>query len=152
MAYSILHARGEAWCPANMAYLIAKGRVSPMDLSTVESSTQKLYSFLSTEWAMAADIDLTSEKYRCCGNFRFTCRAFELLFFDGCVRKYSGTLHYLPVARCKGKGVLGEGVGGTLHDHSTLLPPLDQPFGPEHREAGWESITGDDFQYFWAMR
>ena len=49
-----------------------------------------------TSWALFSDIDITSEKYRCCGGFRFTARAVELLFCDGCVRPYQGTLHYLP--------------------------------------------------------
>jgi sphingosine kinase len=98
LALSILHRAGETWDVESMAYLIAKGGALPMDLLSMDSpSVEQTFSFLSTEWALASDIDITSEKYRCCGSFRFTCRALELVYCDGCVRNYSGALHYLPV-------------------------------------------------------
>ena len=98
LALSILHSAGETWDPESMAYLIARGGTRPLDLVSMDSpSIEQTFSFLSTEWALASDIDITSEKYRCCGSFRFTCRALELVYCDGCVRDYTGSLHYLPV-------------------------------------------------------
>lgn len=153
LAFSILHAHGEAMDCESMAFLIAKGQASSMDLCSVETSQARTYSFLSTEWALPSDIDITSEKYRCCGSFRFTCRALELLFCDGCVRKYPGSLHFLPVGteEVEISDVQDGKEGGCLHDYSTLLPPLDTQIGEAEYKVGWQTITTDDWQYFWAM-
>ena len=179
LALSILHRKGETRDVESMAYLIARGDVSPMDLCSVESSSQRSISFLSTEWALASDIDITSEKYRCCGDFRFTCRGIELVFCDGCVRKYAGTLHYLPIANDGGSGSSGSSGSSdvetgsskettgetkavdasdvsaqttTLHELQTLLPPVHESIGEEHRLRGWKTLEGKDWQYFIAMQ
>ena len=183
LALSILHRAGETWDVESMAYLIAKGGALPMDLLSMDSpSVEQAFSFLSTEWALASDIDITSEKYRCCGSFRFTCRALELVYCDGCVRNYSGTLHYLPVEEAggeskstapadvevgAGKDHGGESTkidsevgdrGGTavgavrLIDTRTLLPPITEPIGDAHRARGWKTLKGGDWKYLWAMQ
>ena len=176
LALSVLHRKNETRDVESMAYLIARGEVSPMDLCSVESPSKKTFSFLSTEWALASDIDITSEKYRCCGDFRFTCRGIELVFCDGCVRKYTGTLHYLPVendASSHNHGGSDIETGGSkeieekngvdtsdvaaeqttsLHDMRTLLPPIDQTIGTEHHALGWKTLEGNDWQYFIAMQ
>lgn len=47
-----------------------------MDLIAVDTCTGKrLYSFLSIGWAMMADVDIESEKYRHMGNARFAFMA-----------------------------------------------------------------------------
>jgi sphingosine kinase len=50
-----------------------------------------VYSFLSVAWGIIADIDLESEKIRCCGDSRYTIwgayRALSL-------RKYPATVFY----------------------------------------------------------
>ena len=172
LALSILHRKGETRDVESMAYLIARGEVSPMDVCSVDSTNHQTISFLSTEWALASDIDITSEKYRCCGNFRFTCRGIELVFCDGCVRNYRGTLHYLP-ADASDDGVETGGskdstsdstsastsasstdveAQTTLHGLRTLLPPIADPIGEELRAQGWKTIVGVDWQYFIAMQ
>ena len=98
LALSILHSAGETWDPESMAYLIARGGTRPLDLVSMDSpSIEQTFSFLSTEWALASDIDITSEKYRCCGSFRFTCRALELVYCDARPR-------YLPALPSRGRG------------------------------------------------
>ena len=55
------------------AYLIVKGYQRPLDIATVVQAGHKpTFSFVSLSWAMISDIDLASEKYRWCGDFRFT--------------------------------------------------------------------------------
>ena len=55
------------------AYLIVKGYQRPLDIATVVQAGHKpVFSFVSLSWAMISDIDLASEKYRWCGDFRFT--------------------------------------------------------------------------------
>ena len=172
LALSILHRKGETRDVESMAYLIARGDVSPMDLCSVDSPTNQTFSFLSTEWALASDIDITSEKYRCCGSFRFTCRGIELVFCDGCVRKYSGILHYLPVvdggaSESRGTSSMDIETGGAkesssktttetrpplLHSLRTLLPSITEPIGETQRANGWKTMEGNDWQYFIAMQ
>ena len=118
-----------------------------------------------TSWALFSDIDITSEKYRCCGGFRFTARAVELLFCDGCVRPYKGTLHYLPsdavgsnststpvtaVTAQPGAAAAAEGSNTQLHDHNQYVPPINEPIGEAHRAAGWQTIEANDFRFFLA--
>ena len=177
LALSLLYRKKETRDVESMAYLIARGEVSPMDLCSVDSASNKTFSFLSTEWALASDIDITSEKYRCCGELRFTCRGIELVFCDGCVRKYTGTLHYLPIEDAESQEGL-EGKSSTtdvetgnskessavvnttdvaaqtssLHDLRTLLPPIHEPISDAHRANGWKTLQGNDWQYFIAMQ
>ena len=57
-------------------FLVAKHKVVPMDLVSVETCTgQRLYSFLSVAWGIIADVDIESERFRSLGNARFTVGA-----------------------------------------------------------------------------
>ena len=53
-------------------YLVAKHKVMPMDLVAVDTIKERVYSFLSVTWAIMADVDIESEKYRSLGGARFT--------------------------------------------------------------------------------
>ena len=53
-------------------YLVAKHKVIPMDLVAVDTIKERVYSFLSVTWAIMADVDIESEKYRSLGGARFT--------------------------------------------------------------------------------
>ena len=68
--------------------------------------TPRYVSFLSLSWSIVADLDIESEKWRCCGSFRFTWGA--IVRTCG-LRKYRGRLWYLPVEEGEGGG----GAGGT---------------------------------------
>ena len=58
------------------SFLIAKHRVTSMDLVAVDTCTgQRLYSFLSITWGIIADVDSESERFRSLGNARFALGA-----------------------------------------------------------------------------
>lgn len=63
------------------------------DVLEIESPSHpnKLYSFLSITYGLIADIDLESEKFRCCGAARFTLYGVYLLL---CRRNYYASLFY----------------------------------------------------------
>lgn len=45
-------------------YMVSKGQKLPIDLCRLETAKgETIYSFLSVNWAVVADIDLESEKY-----------------------------------------------------------------------------------------
>lgn len=55
------------------AILIATHQVVPFDMAVLDTCDgQRIFSFLSIEWAMIADIDCESEKYRFLGNEKKT--------------------------------------------------------------------------------
>ena len=47
----------------------------PMDLVAVDTINERIYSFLSVTWAIIADVDIESERYRGLGGARFTVGA-----------------------------------------------------------------------------
>jgi sphingosine kinase len=66
----------EEFTPLAAAFIIAKQLVRPLDLThTTTVSGQQYISFLSLTWALIADMDFESEKYRCCGGARFEMAA-----------------------------------------------------------------------------
>jgi hypothetical protein len=51
------------------AILIATHQVLPFDMAIIDTCDgQQVFSFLSVEWAVIADVDCDSEKYRFLGN------------------------------------------------------------------------------------
>jgi hypothetical protein len=81
-------------------------------------------SFLSTEWAVVADIDIESEKYRkCCGSNRFLCSAISRLV---CLRHYQGQLSFL----------VEEGEGGGAGQVQNQLVVAAASTVPEGGEGG----------------
>jgi hypothetical protein len=101
-------------------------------------------------WAIVADIDIESEKWRCCGGARFTWGGIVRAL---CLRKYQGTLWYLPAntpdvpapativtahpgtGESKADDAIPHGVSsGLRHDRVPIsFPPLSHPL-PE----GWQ--------------
>jgi sphingosine kinase len=60
------------------AFNISKAVSTPLDLVKFELfDRQIIYSFLTFEWAIVADVDLESEKYRYLGGMRFLVGAFK---------------------------------------------------------------------------
>jgi hypothetical protein len=104
-------------------------------------------------WAIIADIDIESEKWRCCGPARFTVGALVRAL---CLRKYRGRLWYLPAgntlhASAGASHVFSgaskeDGVSGVVETKASgwqesktpeakipmSIPPLDQPV-----DASW---------------
>jgi hypothetical protein len=53
---------------AQSAIIIATHQVVPFDMAVIDTCDgQRLFSFLSVEWAIIADVDCESEKYRFLG-------------------------------------------------------------------------------------
>jgi sphingosine kinase len=73
--------------------VIAKGRQMKMDLTEIEGEYQKekIYSFLSTYWAVLADIDINSEVIRWMGSPRFTVWG---TYRTLCRKIYRGSLYF----------------------------------------------------------
>ncbi len=61
---------------------MAKHVVLPMDLVAVDTVRERLYSFLSVTWAIIADVDIESERYRGLGRARFTVGALTRIFSE----------------------------------------------------------------------
>ena len=94
----------------NAAFLIAKGGVRDVDMAVVWQDPAaagqpalRRASFLSLEWGVIADVDIESERYRCCGATRFIVSTVERIC---CLRDYRGALSYLPEAADASQGVL----------------------------------------------
>lgn len=94
----------------HMAFLTAKYDVLPMDLAAFDftmpkdkrkinnnklllESNGRIYSFLTLEWAIVADVDLESEKYRFLGGLRFVVGAVNRIIN---LNVYHGRISFLP--------------------------------------------------------
>jgi hypothetical protein len=57
------------------AILISTHQVIPFDMAVIDTCDgQRVFSFLSVEWAMLADVDFDSEKYRFLGKIKILKR------------------------------------------------------------------------------
>lgn len=143
----------ESFDAISAAYIIVKGKPSPLDLTMYQSlQDQKKYcSFLSLEWAFIADLDINSENLRSLGSMRYTVKFFQMYFFAN--KKYSGTIWYLA---------------DEISDHSTTseldlslfegvtLEPLNEPsqksemvYHEKKTACGvWKAIRGE-FHLVW---
>ena len=74
-------------------YAVIRGYTQPLDICSVVTPTQKMYSFLSVAWGIISDVDIESEKYRYMGNTRFLVGAVVRILG---LRIYRGRLSYLP--------------------------------------------------------
>lgn len=106
---------------------------------------------MSLEWAMIANIDIESEKYRCFGGARFTISSLAKIISS---QVWSGTFSYLPDDHRESKDYFDlnlhsleiESEQKTMSEPSTfLLPNIDQDV-PEN----WKIIKGA-FQFFWVV-
>lgn len=63
------------------AFNISKSISVPLDLVRIELFDKSvIYSFLALEWAIVADVDLESEKYRYLGAMRFAVGALKRIY------------------------------------------------------------------------
>ena len=84
---------------ASMAFYYSKSKPAPLDLVTIQLSNKRLiHSFLNVEWAIVADVDLESEKYRFLGNSRFLVGALKRILS---LRVYRGRISFLPADEMK---------------------------------------------------
>jgi len=169
LAKSVADAARLASCPLAAAFLVAKCKPEPLDVAAVDMysnasdqadpesarpTIKRLYSFLSLEWAMLADIDVGSEYLRFLGETRFTIEALKRILL---VKKYHGRITYLPCTNAHplprtpdhADAVVDglywdtrKGITPASAPDMDLLPPLDEPL-PEN----WVKAEGT----FWSM-
>ena len=90
LAQVVCDLSGEPVSPEICALLAIKGTQYPMDISRVNfASGQVIYSFLSVCWAFIADVDIESERCRCCGACRFDVYGFWRIL---ALRRYAGRI------------------------------------------------------------
>ena len=95
LAKTITYVSQEPNSLLSQAYLIIKGYHRRMDISTVIQAGRKpIYSFVSLAWALISDIDFLSERWRWCGDVRFSVAAVIRLIFP---RLHTARLSFLPV-------------------------------------------------------
>jgi len=124
----VLAACGEGYSLVNAAFVLAKGGIQPLDLAAVQcSETTPRISFLALSWGLISDIDIDSEKLRCCGGLRFTIYAIYRCLFP---RIYQGAIWYWPPEQ-----------------GCPPPPPAIQETLPEIHK--WKCIEGD-FALVWA--
>lgn len=88
---SVLDFSEEEYGVENAAFIVGKGRSMRMDLTEIEAEyeKEKIYSFLSTAWAVIADCDINSEVLRWMGPPRFTVWG---LYRICCMMRYRATI------------------------------------------------------------
>lgn len=92
LAQVVCFRSGEEVNIQNSAYICIKGKPQPYDISLVKfESGLEIFSFLCVFWAFIGDVDIESERCRCCGSCRFDMYGFWRVLF---LRRYSGTIKW----------------------------------------------------------
>ncbi|CAF3675084.1 unnamed protein product [Rotaria sp. Silwood1] len=133
------------------AVLIATHTVIPFDMAVVDiCDGQRLFSFLGIEWAIVADVDCESEKYRFLGEARFTVEAIKRVilkktdvFHNLEPRTYNGYIDYIPYEETDDTVNTNQITPNTttaqLHRH---LLPLNEPISTDSTTTKWRRING----------
>ena len=120
------------------AFHMTKSIPCPLDLVTYQLSNNKfVHSFLAFEWAIVADIDLESEKYRFLGGLRFTIGALNRILN---LRLYRGRLSFLlfddnqvytpknsSINLIKNNNTIDQSTASKNEDESTNIQLNDRP-------------------------
>jgi len=99
MAKSLTFASGLPHSVCAAAVVVAKMKTVPLDVSVVDlfkskdAPPERVYSVLSLEWGMIADVDIGSEAMRWAGSARFMVQFLKNLANP---RKYGARLSFLP--------------------------------------------------------
>ena len=154
LSASIQHrAREQLNNAVSAAYVVAKGQAVEIDIASMRNHQETVYSFLSLEWALIADVDIESEKLRALGGARFTVLLVQKIFFTS--RKYEGVIEYLV----DGDGDCEEGQHPPpppryFDDHdpdSSVRPALDLIDGRNGDDAGKWVTLDSHFRIVWIM-
>eukprot|EP00899_Mesostigma_viride_P001425 jgi/Mesvir1/11283/Mv01077-RA.1 len=92
VAKSVLHANGEPCDPLHAAVCIARGATQALDVYTVSQGDKRFHGVLGMTWALIADIDIESERFRFLGELRFTLQSIPRLLN---LRRYNGSVHFI---------------------------------------------------------
>lgn len=95
LCLSCLHATGEPFDLTSAILGVVRGKLLDLDICSVVTPTEKMFSFLSVTWGMVSDVDIESEKYRWMGETRFLIGAITRIVG---LRFYRGRLSYLPAS------------------------------------------------------
>lgn len=77
-----------------MTFNLVKSKPIPLDIISIQLCDKTIVqSFLSVQWAIIADVDLESEKFRYLGELRFTIGAIKRILD---LRVYRGRVSFLP--------------------------------------------------------
>lgn len=77
-----------------MTFNLIKSKPIPLDIVSIQLCDKTvIQSFLSVQWAIIADVDLESEKFRYLGEMRFTIGAIKRILD---LRIYRGRISFLP--------------------------------------------------------
>lgn len=92
---TLLELAGEPYDPISAAFLIAKGKIRPLDLAMVEQEHRRYYSLLSISWGFVSDVDIESDRLRFLGSLKNTIYTMLRILS---LRRYKGRLSFIPVA------------------------------------------------------
>ncbi|RMZ93189.1 sphingosine kinase 1 [Brachionus plicatilis] len=125
---------------AQTCFNLTKSLANPLDLVAFELSDRRIvHSFLSFEWAIIADVDLESEKYRFLGGMRFALGAVKRIIN---LRVYRGRFSFVPaddyldyepkdssikINRQKSPIDFNDGGSEEMESKFKHLSPLDKP-------------------------
>ncbi|CAF3036400.1 unnamed protein product [Rotaria sp. Silwood2] len=123
------------------AVLIATHNVLPFDMAVVDiCDGQRYFSFLCIEWAIVADVDCDSEKYRFLGGARFTVEAIKRIIQP---RTYNGYIDYIPHEdsddTVNANQITPNTTTAQIHQH---LLPLNEPIPTDSTTTKWRRING----------
>jgi sphingosine kinase len=116
---SILYHAGEEYGVDPAAFVVAKGRSMRMDLTEIEGEYQKekIYSFLSTAWAVIADCDINSEVLRWMGPSRFSIWGLYRIL---CLKRYRGSIYF------SGQKLKNKAEALTFNNNDDYVPDLPE--------------------------
>ena len=92
-AKSVCSLSQQLYSVSHVAFIIAKGQTRKMDMYSVRQEEEELqFGVLCVSWGLISDIDSNSEKWRCCGGFRFIPGAIAGIC---CLNTYQASISYL---------------------------------------------------------
>lgn len=143
---TILDLSGEPYDPISAAFLIAKGKIRPLDLILTEQKNRQYYGFLSLSWAFISDVDIESDKLRYLGSLKNDIYALIRMLS---LRTYKGKLSFAVDPnwnlshqnQCKS---FDECI-------DCSFAPRKLPINPNFSPLSFTQIIEDEFVVFWAM-
>ncbi|WCJ26945.1 sphingosine kinase 1 [Euphorbia peplus] len=121
MAKSLLDSVGEPCKASNAVLTIIRGHKRSLDIATILQGETRFFSVLMLSWGLVADIDIESEKYRWMGSARLDFYALERIFH---LRKYNGSISFLPAPGFEAHGVSTSYTGEPSNLHSSQERPI----------------------------
>lgn len=90
---SLLEMSGEAYEAINAAFVVAKGKLKPIDLVLTTQDKKRSYSLLSLSWGLVSDVDIESNGLRFLGDLKNDIYALLRIIN---LRYYPGRLSFIP--------------------------------------------------------